>query len=89
MSRIVNPYKCDVCGMPKGDGNKWLLGLVVAKVDGQPGGRIGFGEVGSLLGYAIISWSDELANRDDKFIHHLCSDKCALTKQAEYLRRPA
>jgi hypothetical protein len=96
MSKIVNPYKCDVCGTPKGEANKWLLGIPVLAA-----------EVGSHLckligpvyydrdpdlyvnGYIILDWNDRTADTEHLKVHHLCSEKCALTKQAEYLRRPA
>ena len=93
MSRIVNPYKCDVCGMPKGDGNKWLLGIPI--IDGSISVAIETESDPQALeppsiraGYILMDWDAEIAKEAIR-IHHLCSEKCALTEQAEYLRRPA
>lgn len=41
----------------------------------------------SATGYALVAWSESVAASEIRFVHHLCSDKCALTKQAEHLRR--
>ena len=82
MSRIDNPYKCDVCGAAKGEGNKWLLGFPV-----DAGLYLGRKVLIQTIGYAITDWSDIRATDEKLEVHHLCSEKCALTKQAEYLRR--
>lgn len=89
--KIDNPYKCDVCGLPKGDGNKWLLGLPIEAggID-APIARLLLGddsEDAGIRGYAILDWSEEVADSKRETVQHLCSDKCALTKQSEYLRR--
>ena len=88
MSKIANPYKCDVCGQPKGEGNKWLLGIPI--IDGCPlpchAIRKGFEPPTVKSAYILMDWDDEIVGTEET-IHHLCSEKCALTKQAEYLRR--
>ena len=86
MSKIVNPYKCDICGQAKGEGNKWLLGFPVDVGLGmgrivKPDGLI------ATIGYAITDWRDIHASNEKLIVHHLCSEKCAYTKQQEYLRR--
>jgi hypothetical protein len=100
MSKISEPYKCDCCGRLKGEGNGWLLGVIIdqdchpvvlpARMFNDPDDPMSrqFG-VCSWRGYAIIGWLDQVAASEIPFVHHLCSEKCALTKQAEYLRRPA
>lgn len=81
--KIESPYRCDGCGIAKGEANHWLLGINmttlcdVITVTGGP----------SLVGYAIVQWDLNLVDDAQLKPHHLCGEKCALTKQAEYLRR--
>jgi hypothetical protein len=86
MSRISNPYKCDVCGAAKGEGNKWLLGIDMALVTITSYPKPASTHFTS-VGYAIMQWNHDLADDKKMQPHHLCGEKCALTKQAEYLRR--
>jgi hypothetical protein len=78
-------FKCEVCGKVKGDANRWLLGVPLF------GELVPFGFIDVELSapepvaYALGDWNEALAHRPGT--HHLCGDKCALTKQAEYLRR--
>jgi hypothetical protein len=100
MSKVTDPYKCDCCGRLKGEGNGWLLGVIIdlhhqyvglpARMSNDPDDPM-FREYGvaSANGYAIVKWHDAVAASEIPFVHHLCSEKCALTKQSEYLRRPA
>jgi hypothetical protein len=92
MALIANPYKCDVCSRPKGEGNGWLLGIIIASLHHQPlylptARDPQALECPDVKGYAIIEWEDEVAPYSNPNVHHLCSEQCALTKQAEYLRR--
>lgn len=87
MARIENPYKCDVCGKAKGEGNLWFIGLVMripqdsARLCNwlhcRPSDTV-------IPGYAIMQW--DLALAENAKSHHLCSEQCALTKQAEFIR---
>ena len=87
--RLPNPWKCDCCGNSKGEGNGWQIGIpLVAPSADAPTYQMHF-EIASqsLIGYAIIQWNEVIAGQITIPVHHLCSDKCALTKQAEYLRK--
>lgn len=84
MALIPNPYKCDVCGRAKGEGNGWLLGIPLHYRDGHCISSIT--PCLDYSGYAIISWDERAAGYPNS-IHHLCSEQCALVKQSEYLRR--
>lgn len=96
--KIDSPFKCDCCGNTKGEGNGWLMGVIIhvdkqyvglpARMSNDPS-SLYFRDYGvaSATGYALVQWSESVAASEIPFIHHLCSDKCALTKQAEYLRK--
>ena len=86
MSKIASPYKCDVCGTAKGEGNKWLLGFPV-DAGMSLGHKIKPDGLIAIIGYAITDWRDIRADDEKLIVHHLCSEKCAFTKQAEYIRR--
>jgi hypothetical protein len=80
--RTPNPYLCDVCHRQKGEANKWLLGFAI--VSQAPAGNVALMASGTAIGYAIVTWTNAIA--DSPLVHHLCSDTCALKKQAEYIR---
>lgn len=65
--------KCDYCGVTKGEGNHWLKG---ANVHG---------------GYLIAdSHSLNVSTMpENTFVEDLCSEMCALTRQAQVLRKGA
>ena len=86
MSMINNPYKCDVCGAAKGEGNRWLLGVNLSLIAISSYAKPNTAHY-NMAGYAIIQWDADLADDKNMQPHHLCGEKCALTKQAEYLRR--
>lgn len=92
MAIIENPYRCDVCGKPKGEANKWLMGIVIDRRGSIPKYvAIEFGlcipyDTDSSVGYSLVKWDEELAFKFRQYIHHFCGEQCALKKQAEYIR---
>lgn len=92
MAFIENPYKCDVCGRAKGEGNGWLLGIICDHGRHPEPGIIELGlcrpvAVDSAFGYAIVQWDEKLAFTFKDQIDHLCSEQCALTIQSQYIRK--
>lgn len=85
---VENPFRCDGCGVAKGDANKWLLGFAL-----MPGLDADLNIPSPsylshvLTGYAIVQWDEYFATTKDVPVHHLCSEACALKKQAEFIRR--
>jgi hypothetical protein len=76
--------------MAKGEANKWLLGIPIVngsirvgiETESDPQGL----EPPSIKsGYILLDWDEEIA-QNATGVHHLCSDRCALTNQARYLR---
>lgn len=74
-----NPnFDCDVCKAKKGEGNRWILGLVLSIMTN----KVATAWVG------IRPWSDEVAKADG--VKHVCSDQCSnvwLQKENELLGR--
>jgi hypothetical protein len=73
--KIDSPYECDVCKTKKGEGNRWLMGDVLHKR--YPDSSVSTNMIG------LRPWQEEIA--DEEGVKHLCSDKCALTWQANEL----
>lgn len=71
---LIQNYKCDVCGMLKGEGNRWLIGTPTAIPDAD-----------YWPGYFLGDWTDRAASLPNA--HHLCGENCAAIKQSEYIRR--
>ena len=86
MARLKDPWVCDKCGRAKGEGNGWLIGIIINS-DGAIARPInGLDPCVTYGGYAIVSWDERLAYAHQDSVHHLCSEACALAKQGEHLR---
>jgi hypothetical protein len=74
---IVETHTCDVCGVAKGIGNRWLVGW---KVNG-----------GFALADWGFSPTPGQGGEEGSVVYHFCSEACALSEQAKHLRqdRPA
>lgn len=73
---LIQTVTCNVCGATKGEGNRWLVGWE------------------AFHGYAISDWPDaeqyaHLRDARDPRVEtqHFCGERCALNRQAQYLRR--
>jgi hypothetical protein len=65
-------YTCDVCGAPKGVGNRWLIGW---EVEG------GF----ALADWGFVP--PHLGKIEDERVFHFCSEAHALSEQSKHLRQ--
>lgn len=88
MATIPHPFTCDArsCTQRKGEGNKWMLGLVIGR-DFRLSSPSHPGDI-PRFGYAIIPWDEELARSPHVRVHHICSEQCAIRIQSEYIREP-
>ena len=66
-------HTCDVCGVSKGIGNRWLVGW---KVNG------GFALADWGFGPTPLQGGE-----DCSVVYHFCSEACALSEQAKHLRQ--
>jgi hypothetical protein len=69
----VETHTCDVCGVPKGAGNRWLVGW---KVNG-----------GFALADWGFTPSPGQGGEDGSIVYHFCSEAHALSEQAKHLRQ--
>jgi hypothetical protein len=70
---IIEVFKCDVCGKIKGEANAWLMGKIAHYASDSSF-------------YALGDWSEEAEN--NYTMEHICSEACAMKRQAEFIRRP-
>lgn len=77
--KIKDPWKCDVCERPKGEGNHWFNFMANATVTAALGS-----DVVSFTTNALFSkWNDVVA--DMPGVRHICSQACASKALSQWM----
>jgi hypothetical protein len=73
----TNAISCDVCGIPKGETNHWLVAVTVPPTEEKPGECcIAFAPIGAEV-------EPDIADRTE--LQHICSHACAVTLFSQWL----